>query len=402
MTREQINQQIQDLITKNDRVLLTWATGVGKSKAAIDMINLCRQGKKHFTVLLLVNETAHKSNWNEEFKRWGKPDCDIVMECYASMVNYRDTEWDMLIADESHHLGSENRLALLGTMRIGKMVCLSATMSKDLISNLTYTVGRIAEHSVSLQDAIDYGMLPEPEISIIHLKLDKRNASEEIVESWGKEAYRSVVHCRFQERFKYMNRNSFPNLELHIQCTPLEKYSYITESLEYWKKRYMTTKLQFSKNKWLHLGSDRKRFLGECKTQAARDLIARAPKDWRYLCFCTSIAQAEALGSASAIHSKKGTKKANQKMIDDFNSGKTSSLYAVGMLQEGMNLKDLDWGMIIQLDGIDRGWIQKTGRMMRSSNPKVFILCYDDTKDCEYLEKVLEGMDHKYIKHYSL
>ena len=84
-------------------------------------------------------------------------------------------------------------------------------------------------------------------------------------------------------------------------------------------------------------------------------------------------------------------------MIDKFNKGKIKELYAVGMLQEGQNLKGIEAGVIIQLDGAERAFIQKSGRAMRAEDPILFIMYYKNTRDAEYLEKVLEGIDEKYI-----
>lgn len=61
------------------------------------------------------------------------------------------------------------------------------------------------------------------------------------------------------------------------------------------------------------------------------------------------------------------------------------------------NLPDIEKGMIIQLDGNERGFCQKLGRVLRSEEPEIYILYFRQTRDEEYLKKALEGIDKDYI-----
>jgi superfamily II DNA or RNA helicase len=69
------------------------------------------------------------------------------------------------------------------------------------------------------------------------------------------------------------------------------------------------------------------------------------------------------------------------------------------MLQEGMNLKGIEVGVITQLDACERGYLQKFGRILRSSEPIVYVLYYENTRDEAFLENVLNGIDKKYIEY---
>lgn len=84
-------------------------------------------------------------------------------------------------------------------------------------------------------------------------------------------------------------------------------------------------------------------------------------------------------------------------IIESFNEKKIDNLFAVGLLQEGQNLVDIQAGVIIQLDGKERAFVQKFGRSLRAEDPVQFILYYKDTRDEEYLKKVLEGISEEYI-----
>lgn len=394
MTREALVNQAVKLFEKHTSVALLWATGVGKSAAAIKMANKYIGKTKNKNVLLVVAEVAHKENWQKEFEKWGMINATLTIECYASLHKYRNTNWDLIIFDEAHHLGSDLRLEVLSSMRSGKNILLSATLDRGLLNELENILGYIAPHKISLQDAIDFNILPGPHIHLIPLTLDNVKTDQWIVEEWGDESKRIPIYTDLRDKWKYLrNKKQYPNIKLCMRCTALQKYNYLTEQTEYWKKKYMSCRQEYMKNKWMQIGIQRKRFLGEVKTHIVKRLIEKL-KDKRYICFCASVAQAEYLGKENAIHSK--VKKA-QSIIDSFNEKKIDNLYAVGMLQEGQNLVDIEAGIIIQLDGSERPFIQKFGRSLRASDPHQYIFYYKNTRDEEYLNNILEDFNSDYI-----
>lgn len=396
MTREELNSQAIELLKTNNNIAIQAATGVGKSKIAIDLCyEMAAQQIAPLRVLLVVAEIAHINNWNAEFIKWNWSWGQVTIICYASLKNYRDTEWDTIIFDEAHHLGSELRLDVFDTLRSRWKIFLSATLKDSLIGRLEESCGPIATIKMGLQDAFNADILPEPKIHLIELSLDDTIADQTIVEEWGKADKRKTAICSYAERWKYLrDKKKIPNGKLIIQCTRKQKYDYYCEQFEYYKKRYMLSRNEFVKNKWLQCGSKRKMYLGLLKTEIANGLLNKL-RNKRLICFCTNIEQAEYLGGENAIHSKK---KERLEIIDKFNEKKINSLFAVGMLQEGVNLNDIQVGIIIQLDGEERAFIQKFGRTLRADTPEQYIIYYKDTRDEEYLNNALENIDTKYIK----
>lgn len=396
MTREELNSQAIELLKTNNNIAIQAATGVGKSKVAIDLCyEVAAQQIASLRVLLVVAEIAHINNWNAEFIKWNWPFGQATIICYASLRKYRNSEWDVIIFDEAHHLNSELRLDVFDTLRSRWKIFLSATLKDTLLYRLEESCGPIATIKMGLQDAFDADILPEPKIILIPLELDDKNYNELIIEEWGKKDKRLTAECKFEERWKYLrDKKKVPNGTLLIRCTEKQKYNYYCEQFEYYKKRYMCSRNQAIKNKWLQCGSKRKMYLGLLKTATVIDLLAKL-RDKRFICFCTNIEQAEYLGGAFAVHSKK---KERQTIIDAFNSKTINKLFAVGMLQEGVNLTDIEVGVIIQLDGEERSFIQRFGRTLRSDSPVQYIIYYKGTRDEEYLNNALENIDKKYIK----
>ena len=396
MTREELSSRAIELLKTNNNIAIQAATGVGKSKIAIDLCyKMVAQQMAPLSVLLVVAEIAHIDNWKAELIKWHWSWGQVTVICYASLKNYRDTEWDTIIFDEAHHLGSELRLDVFDTLRSRWKIFLSATLKDSLIGRLEESCGPIATIKMGLQDAFNADILPEPKIILIPLELDNTNYSETIVEEWGKKDKRLRAECMYKDMWKFLrDKKRVPNGTLTIHCTAKQKYEYLCRMFEYYKKRYMINRSERLKNLWLQWGSKRKVYLGLLKTEFAKSLISKQ-KNKRFICFCTNIDQAEYLGGENSVHSKK---KNCQEIINKFNEKQINSLFAVGMLQEGVNLTDIEVGVIVQLDGEERSFIQRFGRTLRSDSPVQYIIYYKGTRDEEYLKNALESIDKKYIK----
>lgn len=390
-------QQKEFLSLKNrDRVILRWATGCGKSKMAIDLINNIVDSKSTTSkVLFVVAERAHINNWQDEFDKWNlhynKVATDVV--CYASLHKMQNTPYDIIVYDEAHHLFTEKRLSIIENMPASYVFLLSATLPQAKIDTIKDIYGNFTISTVTLKDAIKKDILSDPRVYVIEMLLDNRIPDQEI--KIGNQSNAPTVN--WEERMKFLSKN----LPCKIRCTEQQKYIHLTNVMEYWKQRYERSKNPYHRNLWVNTGSIRKRFLGERKTEAVYRMISRMPKGRRFVCFCASIAQADALSSTNTISSKKTAGK-NQFIIWQFNARRINSIYAVGMITEGMNLTDIEAGIIVQLDGKERLFIQKFGRSMRAQDPVSYIFYFKGTQDELYLKKALENIDAKFIRYINI
>lgn len=394
-TKIEIQKQAVELLKREKRVILSWATGTGKSKVAIDAIQEIQPQR----ILLLVAETLHKDNWKDEFQKWNVEldsiFSQISIECYASLHKLVGTEWDMIIADEAHHAGSDLRLDYLNTIKTNYFLCLSATTDYSLIKNLESVYGKFKVWKISLDSAIKNNLLPEPKIYLIPLEFNVNSQTEEIIQVWGKKPKRKVIYTDMQGRWLYLkNKNVYPDVELHIKCNQYQKYTYLTEQFEYWKRIYMAKRTEVMKNKWLIAGNDRKRYLGTIKTPHVSKLL-QTLQDKRYVCFCVDINQCDILGQNYAVHTKAENSDLN---VVKFNNNEIDKLFFVGKGNEGMNFNNVEVGIIVQLSGQQRAPIQQTGRVLRSSEPVQYIFYYPGTRDEEFVNKFLENVDKKYVE----
>lgn len=403
MNREQLDFLAVTLLKDHKNILFEWATGCGKTKQAIKGISMLDRDK-HNNVLIVVAEIAHIKNWMDEFKKWGYKSLltdvnfDIEIICYDSLHNRQEKSYDLIILDEAHHIFTEIRTSILKNMHSKRYILLSATMDDRIIQELEQIIGFIMISKIPLQTAIDWGLVPAPKIILYPLQLDNTILSQTIVEERGHKELAVTINCPIKDKWKYLrDKRKYPNLKLVMQATELQAYNELDGKITFYQKLYFAKKSESIKSKWLQYGLQRKNYLGLLKDNAAKSIIQNFGKS-RFICFCTNIEQAEKLGGSHSIHSKK---KNSLDIINEFNEKKINSLFVVGMLKEGQNLNDIEKGIIIQLDGQLRPFIQKSGRVLRAEHPEIFIIYYKGTQDETYLMNALEGLNPDYITYYE-
>jgi superfamily II DNA or RNA helicase len=401
ITRQQASKDILNLSKSCDILYIECATGFGKSKMAIDIQRTVIQNNtsKHFPkTLILIAEKAHQLNWEQEYKKFG---CEPLLNhtefyCYASIHKLTSIVWDLIICDEAHHL-SPLRIQHLSTMVFRQMILMSATLKnsvKDAIQQ-SFKNRTVQGYKVTTDEAIEANILPEPKIFIHQLLLNSKIRSEEIVIEKKRQGV--VAHCTYPERWIYLTGKEKDTWnKLVMFCTQQEKYNYLADQVNFWKQKTMNSTDPYCKNKWMRSALDRKVFLGELKTEyVKKNLLTDIKNEERMICFCTSIEQANELGIGGIVHSKVPNV---DKVIKMFQNKETNALFCVNMLKEGMNLTDINTGIIIQLDNTELSFIQKLGRVLRADSPNLHIIYYKNTRDADYLSKILKLIDRKYIK----
>lgn len=379
-------------------IILEWATGVGKSLGSLKLVKKLTPK----SLLILVAEEAHKENWRVEITKFSELfkydfNIEINIECYASIKKHKDTNYDIIILDEGHHV-SELRASFLETITCNNIIVLSATIDSeelDRIKQATKSLDSVFHSSISLQEAIKLKVIPEPDIYLIPLELNTKDKKCFIIESRGNKKDRVNITCDYADRWTYKkDKNKYPAYELKIVCTEYQKNEYYDQNIEFFKNSYIRSGNKALYNKWMRLGNERKIFLGELKTNSVQILINKLGKK-RFICFCTSILQADLLSNFNAVHSKN---KESKEILKNFYDKVINYLFCVGMLTEGQNIPDIDLGIIVQLDGKERPFIQKHGRVLRSKNPAQFIFYFKDTRDEEYLTNIISNIDKNYIQ----
>jgi superfamily II DNA or RNA helicase len=381
MTRDELSETALNVFPTVKNILLSFATGVGKTKISLDMYNSVGG-----ECLIAVNEIAHIDNWKKDIVKHNYQHLlkNIKFTCYASLHKYISKEYNIVILDEVHNCQSNKRLSALKNIKFNKSILLTATIVKKELDSLERAIGSIYNFKYSLTDAVESEILPKPKISLIELTLDNLNKNQSIVIKRGLEPARVSISCDYNDNWKkILSINK--NVNLTILCTELEKYSYLCSQIDYYQLEYYKANDIFIKNRWMQYASQRKRFISEIKTAHVKKLIDSY--NGRFICFAGSIAQCNQLGGRkNIVHSKI---KDPLKIINNFNDKKINQLFVVEMLREGMNLVDANV-IIVQLDSKNRSAVQRIGRSLRHKNPVIHIFYYKNTQDEIYLKNSLE------------
>jgi superfamily II DNA or RNA helicase len=300
----------------NPFLFLEWFTGLGKSKAALDIMEYHKDAKW----VVVCKELNHMITWKDEADKWKVDFTDVTLISYDSLHKLPQDESLNLILDEAHAL-TPTRVKKLKALKINRILALTATMPWTKKS-LLYSLGNFKVYSIPMSKAIEDGILPEPTIYQIKVNLSRKA------------------------------RASYDKI----------------------------------------LGAQRKRLLAAAKTGYVRQYL---DYDKRFVCFTGSIEQCNLIGGENAIHSSKSNR---VEVITKFNDLEIDHLFAVNMLRESMNLRNIEVGYIVQLDNQEKSTIQMLGRSFRSKNPTMYVFIAKKTVDERYAENAFSQIPKKFIK----
>lgn len=387
---------------KNRHLCLEWSTGVGKSLAAIRIIEEILSTRRNSHGVIICKESTHLKNWEDEFVKHGKKTVmkRVSMFLYASLHKHQNhsTHPDFIVLDECHAL-TEKRVALLKPL-IGpstKVILLSATIpedKKDLIKGL---LGSVYNYKITLLQAIKEGLLPEPKLIVHKMKLEPKGSHDYVFKKAIKG--KKTVKCKPGEEWSVYNNNP-KGTGITVVCNEIQYYNLITKQMAYYKDLMIKSGRKYGpaiRNKFLNLGSQRKKFISKVKTDKTANIVKQLRgSQKRFICFAGTIDQSVKLGAKSSVNSR-NKHEVNQDIISCFNDKSCSELFAVKMLRESVNLTDIEKGVIVQLDSTVGSFFQMFGRCLRHEFPEMHLIVIQDTQDEVYFENAMSDFDNKYV-----
>lgn len=380
--REEIKAAILGM--DNSNILIELPTGYGKTLMSIELLRT--RCKPDSNVLIVVPRTVLKKNYLDEVKKWW-PYCPLnfVLTTYRSLHKYHG-KWDAVVYDEAHHITPRCQEDIK-QIHSSNSILLSATITKRHKETLCKLFNNLGCYKRTIKEAIDNGVLPDPKVYLLSLELDNTNYSEEIV--WNPKA-RYVINTRWVDRWKYAG---LKDSKVVIKCTKRQFMTDLDSRIEWWKKRYMSTKLDVFKNRWLHLCGDRLKILSNWRTDISIEILKKL-KDYRTLTFCNSIDHTYVLGK-NCINSKN---KLSAELLDKFNTGKIKHITACNILNEGVNLYDCRVGIYAVLNSSETMIVQKLGRLLRHKNPVLIIPYYKGTREEEIVNTMITNCNPNLVE----
>lgn len=384
MTREELKKLV--LSYKQKHTILQLPTGYGKSRIALEMLNL--KYPEAANVLIVAPKLVLFDTWKAEIKKWF-PDnkWDITYTSYVSFPKHSTNSWDVVIFDECHHI-TERVKANYHKPLYKHTMYLSATIKKELIWWLKVTYNQKIDFiKLTLKDAIDDDVLPEPLVYLIPMTLDDRVANQTYVKN--KKA-KTVIEVPYNQRLKYWRRK---DIQIKVKCTAFEYNDILEKQINYYKNLYMNSQAMYQKNIWLHMAGERLKYLSGLKEDFIKKILKKLAKK-RVITFCSDIKQTEKLGKNS-INSKS---KKSSEILNKFNNGEINHITACHILNEGVNLSNCQIGVWANYNSSSIMIVQKIGRLLRHDNPVIILPFYTDSREQEIVEKMLENFNESHIK----
>lgn len=381
MTRDSILEEVLGI--NSNAILLQMGTGTGKTRLAIEK-TMSIDCKK---VLVVAPKHAVLKGWKVEFATWGYEEFlpNVTFSTYNSLEKHSDVDWDMIIFDEAHHL-SERCRDIFALMTTKNVMFLSATMTREIIRFINILYPNLYSYYIGMKKTIDEGILPDPEIILIPLKLDSNKVTCDIVKNPKGKTPGWI--CPYSKRWDYIRQK---HTRVIIRCTQQEYYDDLCSQVDYYKRKGMYSEIL--KNKWLKIAGERLKWLARQKNQVVKTILNKLQNE-RTLTFCCDIEQSDYFGPNS-INSK------NKNALDilgQFNEGSIDHIQACNMLDEGVNLVDCRVGIFANINSSERIITQRNGRILRHPKPVIILPYFINTREEELVNKMMENYNPKLIK----
>lgn len=382
MTREQIRNDILNL--KSKYILAELPTSVGKTRVALDFMH---EKEVEGNILIVIPRLVLIDNWKKEFIKWGYEPylTQVTFTTYISLPKYtKGKKYDLVIFDECHHLSERAREAAEELIS-NYILLLSATVNRTLKKEIKMLFPQLECYKISMREAIDEDILPDPEVFLIPLELSNNIIETMVINPKAKKTMKASFSYRFMAR-------KDKNTKYIIECTQKEYYSDLSAMVDFYKRNYLHTNNQAIYFRWQQKAKERLMWLSGLKNNVVLQLLEKL-KDKRTLTFCNGIEQTEILGKY-CINSKNTE---SNSILEDFNNEKINHITACNILNEGANLTNCQVGIFVSINSSDTMRIQKLGRILRHKEPKIFIIYYKGTREEELVQEMLENYNSELV-----
>lgn len=393
MTRDEILQEVSAI--PNTNKLLMLSTGVGKTKIAIELTNQIKPSGK---ILVVIPRLVLIQNWKDEFIKWGYekylPQVEFIT--YVSLPKKAGSQYDMVIYDEVHHL-SDRCQSAIPYIKSKYNILLSATIKRTLKPNLDKLFPNLYTYKISLQQAVENDILPEPRIILIPLELETVKNTEIYQLKPKAKTRRTITYQQWLKgKWSYL-KNKTISYGVDVICTQKQKNTEFNDYIDNCTKRLRSGALTgmsrvYTEQARKQTGLKRLQWLAEIKSDFVKQLLKQL-KNYRTLTFCYSIDQTERLGKY-CINSKNAE---SAKYLDSFNNKKIKHITSVNMLNEGVNLTDCKCGIFAVYNTSLVMRVQKVGRLLRHKTPVIYLPYYKNTKEESIVIDMVEGYDKSLI-----
>lgn len=360
-TREQIQNNCLEEIKNHNRCSIAVSMGVGKTLIGLQhMDNLYKEGFRKF--LVVSPKLTIIQSWKEEAVKFNLEHLleHITFSTYRSLEK-QSNDYDCIFLDECHNLLYTHDFYL--SFFSGKILGLTGTPPRYSNSEKGIMVDRYCPvvYTYITDDAIDDNILNDYKI-VVHL-LELADTKTFFVKT---------------------NKGGFYTSEK-------EHYRYWTDKIENYTGYKNIHTLRISRMQGLMQYHTKEKYVEHLLNSI----------DDKCIIFCNTTEQSDKL-CPNSYHSKNPDSEYN---LEQFKLGNIKCLSSVQQLNEGVNIPDLKYGIILHAYSNERKTNQRLGRLLRLSPDKeaiVHILAYKNTIDAQWVNNALKDLDQSKISYVNV
>ena len=383
--REWQKKAMNEIKNARNGAIVVAATGTGKTILGIKLLEENSIGR----FLIVVPTIVLQKQWKKELLKFGVATEDEInligggntpapsRRISIAVVNsLRNINWDhplakfdYLILDEVHRYASEQNVKFLKRHEnFGFKLGLTATLrrSDGMEVLLTSVIGPVV-YSINKEKSIDEGYVCDYEVKLIPCQASAREQSEY-----------NDVDTIVKDNLNIFN-NNFNEAQKTLKSGPRNRsFPYAVKVMRgIQQRKSIITNIQSKVDKAIELcmrHKDNKIILFD-ELQSSADKIHKKLGE---------------LGIDSVVyHSGLKNKKQKLEAVSKFTSGEVNILVSVRALDEGMDVKDADVGIVVNGNSQERQILQRLGRILRKGEDKTALL---------YMLYVPGTIDQKYIR----
>jgi superfamily II DNA or RNA helicase len=376
---------------------LQYATGVGKSRCGVLAAGWLVKQMEHPSILIITpTQTIRDQAWIEEFEKWGaKSIFDDCVECVCIQTAYKyvDKHYDLVIADEIHNYipvsDEYEYFKFFENNKIDKLLGLSASIDEELIPRLD-TIAPICD-TIDTNTAVELGLVSPFVIYNIPMKM-----SQEERTTYAK------CDAEFFQTFQLFDRSlqtmfaclkSKTTFKYHLQRRFKASGHQLDDIIQqYAAYPYRCNAAMRERKTLLYENATKLKAIGE---------ISKMFSDRKGVIFNQTAAfadqVAELIGDTCiAEHSKVKPAKKRRENLNRFQDGRTKirQIAAVKSLNEGANLKGVDFVVIASGTSKLKDFIQRVGRSIRWEDGKTAVvvrLFMENSQEEKWVKSSQEG-----------
>lgn len=361
--------------------ILVYAVGVGKTRTALTTCEMLHKQNPNINILISVPTAVLKEQWMIEATKYSFFS-NVKIEVINTIVK-SDWNVDFLIIDEIHAALAATLVSIFNRVKYRYFLGLTGTLHRldgreEILEKYTKVVD-----TITMEDAIKNNWLSPYRYYKVYVNVDLTEYDK--------------LNQKFNTLFAMFGFDFKTAMSAATDWRFRQKYAKQTG--------YDVKQITGFAMAWMRCLQQRKKFVMSHpkKFEIAKKIIA-ARKDKKIITFSATIKDAESLKVGYTLHSKKKPKE-NKAILDKFEKATSGVLNSSKSLNAGLNIPDINCGIIISGTSSNIDAVQRVGRVVRAQEGKIaeiFVLVIKGTNEDQWFNRSSKGLSYQTIQEHEL